>query len=135
MGMELTSENGSTFEFSGTGWAFYLNLAEVFGWKPEGTKKPKNYGILKKWHGAYDSNEGQFVTQSDAQALSVSLERALSSEHLDEKASSIASQLENTLKQALGDQIPPGFKISPNVDKNYISNFVSFCKGGGFYIE
>ena len=73
MGMDLKSANGGTFYFSGMTWSLYLSVAKVYGWEPEGTKRPETLSPTENWDGSYDLNGGQLVTQSDAQNLSDAL--------------------------------------------------------------
>lgn len=135
MGMDLVSKSGLTYQINGTGWAFYLNLAESYGWSPEGTKKPKKYGIFKKWSRVYDTNEGQFVTASDAEKISIALQRAISSAEFEKVSRQIIDNISQAIKEAMGDDFSSYAEISPEVDKNCLVEFISFCQKGGFYID
>jgi len=137
MGMDLkSSADHSEFQFTGTGWSFSLMLAEKFGWQPEGTRKPKEFGFFKKWHGGYDSNEGQIVRPSDASKLAAALERALQSDSLERKAEEVARDLKHAVEQALGG-LPLGYDIDSTIDDEFRSHymaFIEFCRKGGFAI-
>ena len=138
MSFELKSNfDNSEFSFSGTGWSFCLILAEQFGWIPEGTKKPKVYEFFKKWPGNYDTNEGQFVSKSDANKMADSIETALKSESLEEQAKIVASAIEDGVKKALGE-LPADYKVQADIDddfKSHYKSFIAFCRKGEFSIR
>ena len=69
MSYSLRNSNNEELEFSGAGWGFYLNLAEVYGWQPMNTRRPAGFSVFKKWHGRYDSNEGQKVKKKSQRPL------------------------------------------------------------------
>lgn len=53
-------------------------LAQLHGWKPEGTWFTQEDGSLRPWFGHdYASNSGQCVSRQDAHNLPAALERAL----------------------------------------------------------
>jgi hypothetical protein len=138
MSFELKSKSDdSKFSFSGTGWSFCLILAEQFGWVPEGTKKPKGFGLFKKWSGNYDSSEGQYVSSSDAMKIADSIEAALKSETLEVQAKNVASMIEEGVRKALGE-LPASYKVQAEVNDGFMSyyqDFVSFCRKGSFSIN
>lgn len=138
MSFELRSKSdNSEFAFSGTGWSFCLILAEQFGWVPEGTKKPKGFGIFKKWSGNYDSSEGQFVSSSDAMKLADSIENAINSKSLEDKVKEVASLIEEGIRKALG-ALPAGYEVQTEINEDFISHyqrFISFCRKGEFNIN
>lgn len=137
MSFELKSVfDNSEFDFSGSGWSFCLILAEQFGWIPEGTKRPKSYGISKKWPGNYDSNEGQIVSSSDAEKLSIAIGSALNSPALESKAKEVGLIIENEIKQVFGELFND-YEIQIDINdefRSYYTEFIKFCKKGGFTI-
>ncbi len=130
MGFDLTSESGADFRFGGTGWTFYLNLAEAYGWKPAGTLPPA--GITENaWSGQYDSNDGQRVTAADALALGGALDRALADPERPVKERELAHNISESLTQHLGEAV----SIEPPDDDALLRAFGGFCRGGSFIIE
>jgi hypothetical protein len=78
MGMDLFDERGSDLRFPPSGWALALNLAEAYGWVPDGTTLPdagEEEDIPGTGH--YDTNDGQWVSAVDAAALADACERAI----------------------------------------------------------
>lgn len=132
MGFDLKSATGQEFNYTGTGWTFYLNLAMQYGWEKKGTRKPKGYGLLRKWAGNYDSNEGQIVEADDATNLANALERALADPILSKQASKLAKGLTAAIEQAIGR--PMGYKIDEQVDFESTKRFIAFCRAGQFII-
>ena len=100
-------------------------------------KKPKGFGLLKKWHGRYDSSDGQTVLANDACLLAEALDRALVSDDLEKKCKNVADTIEKALIQSLGDK-PGGFEIDATVDESFIDfyrEFIEFCRLGAFEIH
>ncbi len=60
-------------------WANTLELAFYFGWQPQGTEPPAEWEESRDgpWDGDYMTNDRQYVTIEDANALAVALEAAL----------------------------------------------------------
>ena len=85
MGMDLTGRGGS-MSLTWDDWRSLLELAEQYGWQPEGTTGPLDQGRLsqdgkdqasgRSWNGTYFSNDHQLVADSDARALGQALLRA-----------------------------------------------------------
>ena len=89
MGYDLSGKQGS-FRFNVFGWRHVLKLAEMYGWKPKGTKLNRGYilmrceeneektdEIMNNWDGNYFNNSYQRVSAKDAINLSIALEKAL----------------------------------------------------------
>jgi hypothetical protein len=85
MGMDLIGRGGS-MSLNWDDWRSLLELAEQYGWQPEGTTGPLDQGRLSQegkdqasghsWSGTYFSNDHQLVADSDARALGQALLRA-----------------------------------------------------------
>jgi len=130
MGFDLTNDSGRDLRFSGTGWTFYLNLAEAYGWKPAGTLAPE--GIMPiTWSGQYDSNSGQRVTANDAAALAEALDQALRDPLRSARESALAVNISDSLSKSLGKAV----SIQPPDDDSLLQDFAAFCRGGSFVIE
>lgn len=74
MGMDLEGQNGRYFRFNIWGWANVLDLAQSYGWRPRGTV------LGDEWKGGYDTNDGQIVTEEDAQDIAEALRLAVEDE-------------------------------------------------------
>jgi hypothetical protein len=132
MAMDLRSESGTEFRVSGTGWAFYLNLAELYGWMPKGTNRPKDYPVFKIWPGAYDRNEGQVVSKEDALELGLALDRAAADPQLHTRSTQLAEQLTQSLQRATG--ITSLRVDAPDDHAQFMHDLASFCMEGSFVI-
>ncbi len=81
MSYELVSQSTILCRtFSRQFWAKALELAELYGWKPLGTRPPSQvdfYNLGAEWDGRYFTNDGQTVKSEDARSLAAALERSL----------------------------------------------------------
>jgi hypothetical protein len=75
MSYELFNERGDSFNFNFTSWPYYLALAEEYGWQPAGTDAPD--GRAGDWSGTYCTNDGQWVSAVDAEAIANALQQAV----------------------------------------------------------
>ncbi|MHB0971528.1 MAG: hypothetical protein ACYC7A_20780 [Thermoanaerobaculia bacterium] len=131
--MDLRNDAGDEFRVSGTGWAFYLNLAEIYGWSPKGTERPPDYPVFKVWPGVYDRNEGQRVTDDDAANLATAFEAASGDPELATKSQNLAVELTASLRRATGYE-----SISVDVPDDhveYLDRLAEFVRKGSFVIE
>lgn len=144
MSIELVAEDGAIIRTSNGWWCFYLELAHYhYGWIPEGTKKPKGFGLFKSWKGrfedgGYTSSDGQLVSSSDARSLANALERALSDALVHEKGSIVATSMNDEVKAEFGGTVPEHVQhllVSGEIDRTFVQNLVVFCRKGGFRIE
>ncbi len=61
-------------------WAKALELAQLYGWRPMGTRQPPHldfYKLNAEWDGRYLTNDGQIVKAEDALFLAIALEKSL----------------------------------------------------------
>ncbi|MBB5866584.1 hypothetical protein TR80_002985 [Xanthomonas campestris] len=124
MGVDLKNKAGTEFHFSTIGWSFYLNLASVYGWKPEGTSPPIDWIDREPWGAHYDWNAGQSVADSDARELAAALGRYVADPHGSERALSIAKKFEEA-----------GISVTaPSSDDEFIGDFIDFARSGTFEI-
>ena len=66
-------------KFSRHSWAKALELAQLYGWRPMGTKQPPHldfYKLNAEWDGRYLTNDGQIVKAEDALFLAIALEKS-----------------------------------------------------------
>ncbi|WP_249061549.1 hypothetical protein [Xanthomonas nasturtii] len=124
MGVDLKNKAGTEFYFSTIGWSFYLNLASIYGWKPEGTSPPPDWIDRRPWGSHYDWNAGQSVADSDARELAAALGRYLVDPHRYEREPLIAKKFSEA-----------GISVAvPNSEDAFIEKFVVFAKSGAFEI-
>ena len=135
MSVELKSEDGTTFPLPPRFWSFFLTLAQTCEWKPKGTVKPKGYGFFKKWHGRYESSDGQKVTAQDALDFSNALNRCFYSAQCMEIMSAVVKQIENEVEKATNLVIPDGMRIVVSEElKESLGELMAFTHKSAFYI-
>jgi hypothetical protein len=170
---------GGKFVVSSAVWLKLLTLASQYGWQPHGTEQlewekrtPDGSFVLdeerkaayKDWDGSYFFNEMQSVTDEDALALAMALEKAADdipdgpipdqwSERIGRPAQApspipgaeaslrLEASMDLIYREVLG-----AVSISrPNIDlssleffagerKRIVIGFIAFCKQGGFFI-
>ena len=124
--VELRNVNGATFEFATLGWAFYLLLAEGYGWSPSGTLAPADWeSQTEPWSGAYDWNAGQTVSAKDADALATALGKYVADFERGRKANKVVAYLKEKFNLTVEWDVE---------DKQFISSFISFAQQGAFEI-
>lgn len=133
MSTDLKSDSGEDFRFSGSGWTYYLCLAQEYGWKPEGTARPKGFSIFKKWHRRYDSNEGQRVSADDAAALADALRIALRDADRAKIAETLAAKITAAVRAATGSRT---YELEVQDDDSvYLGEMIAFFRKGRFEIR
>jgi hypothetical protein len=132
MGMDLQSDNGESFRFSGSGWSFYLTLAEEYGWRPLGSVPPAGYSQPEPWSGKYDSCDGQSVTAADAHSLADALQRALADPMRSERALRVAESLTRAVRAATDSST---YEMRNDGDDTlYMQQMIEFFRRGRFHI-
>jgi hypothetical protein len=131
MGVDLASDAGGELRFSGVGWAFYLNLAQSYGWRPLGTTAPDDMPAAD-WSGQYDSSDGQHVRRDDATSIANALASAWADLGREEAEKVLAAKLTEDLSKAIGKPVPA--VQLPN-DDSLLRQFVAFCRKGGSRID
>jgi hypothetical protein len=126
MAVELRSASGAVFQFTTRGWAFYLTLAQAYGWNGQGTRAPEHWNSSEAWPGAYDWNAGQTVVAPDAMALADALSNYLTDPRRSPRARLLADRLraESNLHIDLSED-----------DRAFVSSFIAFAKQGAFEIH
>jgi hypothetical protein len=132
MGVDLRSDSGEEFRLSPRGWCLFLNLAEEYGWKPNGTTSPKGYNRSEPWHRRYDSNDGQRVELNDAYSLADALEKALESPDVNDRYRNIYSRMNQIIFEETGysEEVEP---LTEEVAA-YIRDLIRFSRCGSFLI-
>lgn len=126
MSVDLRNKQGQEFYFSSVSWAFYLNLAIIYGWKTAGTLAPEEWDTAQgKWQGVYDWNAGQTVTEFDANAFASALKKYLDDPNGNLKANALAKEL----GKAIGADV-----VVNSEDRELIISFISFATSGEFQI-
>ena len=143
-------------KFSRQSWTKALQLAQLYGWRPMGTRQPPHLDFHKlnaEWDGRYLTNDGQIVRAEDALFLAASLEEALkgisdvniqtdwNSEILweddlpewlsPEEKAIIEEELEDGLLDVMG--IHP-LEFFAGDEKQYLKQLIRFCRSGSFEI-
>ena len=134
MSIHLRSHDGAQLNLSGGHWAVYLNVAQAFGWQPQGTLAPPQWPQGQAWAGAYDSSDGQIVSEADARALAETLNGAIRSPQIGDALFDVIEGIES-LVQAGGTRIPEQMRMHPNDFSSEFSPVVLFLYKGSFFIE
>ena len=131
MSFELHGKTGERFRFSSAGWGYYLGLAAQYGWQEAGTLRPDALPDSESWAGTYDSNDGQWVSDQEAQALARALQAALDDPQRVERLTIAAQAESEALSKATGR--PCRVRVETN-DAEYIAKMIEFFKKGRFEI-
>jgi uncharacterized protein YbjT (DUF2867 family) len=130
MGFDLRNDAGEQHRASNSGWAFFLNLAEHYGWKPAGTLPPAGMAP-EDWDRSYDACAGQRVSDSDAQSLADALRAALDDPNRAGAERIVAARVSAAISEALGRTV----RLDPPDDVSVLEELVAFCSAGPFFIE
>ena len=131
MSFELHNESGERFRFSRAGWEYYLNLASDYGWQAVGTLPPDGMTDSDSWEKNYASNDGQWVSNEDAEALARALQAALDDPRRVERLTLRAKAESEALSQATGR--PCQVRVETE-DAVYIGQMIEFFNKGRFKI-
>ena len=130
MSFDLRNETGESFRFSNSGWGFYLNLGEEYGWQPAGTHPPEGIDA-SAWPKTYDSNDGQWISAEDAERLAGALQRALDDPARVERASVIAKARTAAVRAATGSD----YEVRVEGDDTpFLRDMIGFFQKGRFQI-
>jgi hypothetical protein len=114
-------------------WAFSLDVAEEYGWKPAGTQATPWTG--EGWDGSYETSDGQYVTADDAAGLGQALARAAEDEELYSVVCDVAERK--------WDQVPVEWspkeaarivELTLDEYRHALRELAEFCLRGGFRI-
>jgi len=133
MAITLARETGQSMTFGGHRWTMYLTMAQYYGWNPKGTRKPKGYGIFKKWPGNYDTPDGQTVEPADAESLARTIAHALTDPHFDANADAMERQMRAEVSERVEPELMKTFQLA--FDRATFEAFGRFCAQGGFQIQ
>ena len=141
--------------FSRQFWAKALELAQIYGWEPVGTRPPSRidfYQLNAEWYGRYYTNDGQSVKAEDAYALAAALQRSLNDiPDTDAEVDWNAGLWEDDLPEWLSpeerafieEELQDGLLDVMNIhplqyfagdEKKYLKDFIRFCRLGSFEI-
>lgn len=134
MAFDLHSKSGAAIRVSGGHWAVFLTLAERYGWKPAGTRRPEEYPATKSWAGPYDTNDGQIVEDADAKRLAQVLHAAATSDKLPVALADVIRHIENQVEDS-GTSIPPQMRMRPEDFNQKFSPLLMFLYQGEFNID
>src|SRR5688572_961928 len=138
MSVDLKSESGAELNMRGSGWDFILNVAEAYGWKKAGTEPPEGLSQTQ-WSGAYDTSDGQRVTESDAVALAAALRRASADPGRAAVEARVPREQTEAVRAILlrdhGITLPPGEEREHSIDAKFLEQVATFCERGAFHVE
>jgi hypothetical protein len=79
VGFDFYRSENDAFSMGQDSWAHVYALSVRGGWEPRGTEPPRGLGKdeRKAWDGGYDSNDGQILTDLEATAMVLALEKML----------------------------------------------------------
>jgi hypothetical protein len=153
MGMDLC-RGTDYFRWNAIGWVALLETAINYGWEPTGTGPPR--GCLKKdWHGNYHGNEGQLFYARDAKSLASALETFLKTPETPHLRRSKRQREVLSLGRVLAGDVQGLARLIcgrtaatigtrskqkkalqrwNEYEREYIRQFISFCRKGSFRI-
>jgi hypothetical protein len=157
MSYELVSQSTMLCRtFSKQFWAKALELAQLYDWKPLGTRPPSHldfYELGAEWDGRYLTNDGQMVRAEDARSLAAALERSLNDISDEQRAIDWNSmlQLEEDLPEWLSpeerefieEELQDGLldilgtnprQYFAGNEKRHLKHLIRFCRLGSFEI-
>jgi hypothetical protein len=142
--------------FSRQFWAKALELAQSYGWRPQGTRPPSHldlYQLEAEWDGRYATNDGQTVKREDALALAAALERSLDDipgdnlpidwgsmfQPEDDLPEWLSPEEKEFIEEELQDGLLDILGTSPleyfaGDEKRHLKEFIRFCRLGSFEI-
>ncbi len=148
MGMLLGRDQGVGMSIPYATWTDLLELAQRYGWRPTRTGAPRRVRWKKiQWSGTYYSSDGQLFYARDARAVADALDRFLAAEPPARKQPPKSSDpgrkrlrgLVAGLSKKLGVPLnQPGQPTrtqswaDTESGKEFIREFVAFCRGGSF---
>lgn len=134
MAIDLRNHSGQTIKLTTRHWTVMLTLAQTFGWVPAGTIAPSGWNGPGEWGGAYDTNDGQLVSEDDAKSLASHLHGAAVSDQLPIALTDVINYLEKAA-EARGISILDAMRMKPDEFSNIFSPLLMFLYEGSFYIE
>ncbi len=132
-------------------WAKALELARLYGWQPMETCPPCQE---VDWLGTYLTNDGQIVIAADAYMLALALEKSLLNISEvnpkidwnpkfwveDDLPEWLSPEEKEMIEEELQDGLMDITGVNPleyfaGDEKHYLSEFIRFCRLGGFVIS
>lgn len=143
--------------FSRQFWAKALELAQLYDWKPLGTRPPSHidfYELCAEWDGRYLTNDGQTVQAEDARSLAAALERSLDDipdtniptdwstflQAEDDLPEWLSPEEQEFIEEELQDGLLDILGTNPlqyfaGDEKRHLKEFIRFCRLGSFEIN
>ena len=130
MNIVLKRTDNEELSISMLDWIFYLNFADWYGWKPQGTFPPKDCDDDDMWHGRYDSKEGQMVSSGDSKALSAALNKAIIDRDYENRVEDVYLPIQSDLGTEVSTDSMDSFDPWHMLEQ--IKTFISFVNGNEF---
>lgn len=132
MGIKLENRKGRVLQVSNTVWCYLINLGEVYGWIPQGTRQPKDYGTRNDWSGNYDSSEGQVLVGGDFKNLINALKESLNDDVIfPAETDKLMKSVQKSIEDSLGREL--GYSNQKEIRINFVNNIVAFLEEGEFF--
>jgi hypothetical protein len=137
MGVDLYSESGANTGFGYVGWSFVLELAQRYGWQPQGTEPPDGMENPEEWGGEYGSSDGQRVTAADAKAIADALDAAVADSKLHATVMQLDANRRKRVLARVGPELAASFVGVRDFEeyRDCLRKFGAFCRQGSFRIE
>jgi hypothetical protein len=138
MGVDLvSSESGEETGFGYGGWAYVLEIAEKYGWQPQGTERPPDLDASEPWEGEYGSSDGQRVTAEDARALADALDAAVADPQLHVTVLKMDAKDRRRIRKQMGPELAASYVGVKDFEeyRECLREFSAFCRKGAFRIE
>jgi hypothetical protein len=137
MGVDLYSDSGDDTGFGYMGWSMVLQLAQQYGWQPQGTEPPEGMDNPQEWAGGYGSSDGQRVTAADAKALAEALAAAVADPNLHVAVMRMDSEQRRDVQARVGPELAASFVGVRDFEeyRRCLRDFSEFCRKGPFVIE
>lgn len=115
-------------------WAVLLNVAKCYGWVPSGTRPPANWPASRPWTGAYDTSDGQIVTDTEAKELARILHAAAKGPDFEGALGEMIGRVEGEARAA-GVAIPDQMRMQPEDFFDSMSPLLFLLYDGEFTID
>lgn len=138
MSVHLHWNTANTLSVSHQVWCAALEVAQMYGWQPQGTRptRPLDVLSLDEWDGNYLTGEDQRVVAADARSLGAALRRALDDlpdhDAMEHKTRVIQLPWQEVRVLTTADYSP--FELLSGPNKLLLEKLIEHCGRGAFEI-